>query len=178
VQAAVRDCGIPCFAVPGNHDSPVSLQLLAAAGFTVLINQSTCIPDREGHSWLIIGLDCLHQGQPDFAAALRNAAAEAAAIPMERRVVLAHNPDTLFALPPAAAGFFLAGHFHGGQIYFPFHLEFVLLRHEKIGRMGYRRGPFSLRGIQGYISRGLGCVLFPFRLGSKPELPILDLSAG
>ncbi|NCA98484.1 MAG: hypothetical protein EOM70_03805 [Clostridia bacterium] len=171
--------GNACYAVPGNHDSPASLNLLRQAGFTMLINESREVRERSGRDWLLVGLDILKKGQPDFELAVRNASSPGAdsraTIPPERRLVLAHNPDTFFLVPPGQAGFFLAGHFHGGQIYLPFHLEFFLLRREKLGRMGYHKGSFALNGMSGYISRGLGSVLFPLRLGSIPELPILEL---
>ena len=179
--------GKACYAVPGNHDSPTSLDLLCRAGFTILTNDSHVIRDQSGQDWLLIGLDILKKGQPDFAQALKRTTASGAAsgteswidaratIPPERRIVLAHNPDTFFLVPAGQAGFFLAGHFHGGQIYLPFHLEFFVLRREKLGRMGYHKGSFALNGLTGYISRGLGSVLFPLRLGSMPELAILEL---
>jgi len=195
--------GKACYAVPGNHDSPASLDLLGRAGFTILKNDSHVIRDRSGRDWLLIGLDILKKGQPDFAQALKRTTASGyasssaagaglrtasgaasgteprmdarASIPPERRIVLAHNPDTFFLVPAGQAGFFLAGHFHGGQIYLPFHLEFFILRREKLGRMGYHKGSFALNGLTGYISRGLGSVLFPLRLGSMPELAILEL---
>lgn len=175
--------GKACYAVPGNHDSTASLELLRQAGFTILKNDSCVVHDRSGRDWLLIGLDILKKGHPDFNLALKHTAVagaksgaeSGAAIPPERRVVLAHNPDTFFLLPSSQAGFFLAGHFHGGQIYLPFHLEFFILRREKLGRMGYHKGSFALNGLTGYISRGLGSVLFPLRLGSIPELAILEL---
>lgn len=166
-----------CYAVPGNHDSPASLDLLRQAGFKILSNDSCIVPDRSGQSWLLIGLDILKKGRPDFGQALARAPAGGLDIPVQRRLVLAHNPDTVLQIPAGQAGFFLAGHFHGGQIFLPFHLEFFILRREKLGRMGYHKGSFALEGLYGYISRGLGSVLFPLRLGSRPELAILELKA-
>ena len=176
IQAVAESRGIPCYAVIGNHDSAKSLEMLRQAGFRVLKNESAVLADREGREWLLLGLDILKAGQPDFGRALRSNTKAAAEIPPQRRVVLAHNPDTIFTLPGSSAGFFLAGHFHGGQIYMPFHLEFFLLRREKVGRMGFHKGQFRLNGLTCYISRGLGSVLFPLRLFSRPELPIIELA--
>ncbi len=175
IQAVAASRNIPCYAVVGNHDSAKSLDLLSQAGFRILKNESAVISDRGGQEWLLLGLDILKVGQPDFGQTLMTSGSAAAAIPPQRRVVLAHNPDTILTLPGSAAGFFLAGHFHGGQIYMPFHLEFFLLRREKVGRMGFHKGQFRLNGMTCYISRGLGSVLFPLRLFSKPELPIIEL---
>ena len=167
---------VPGYAVVGNHDAIVSLDLLRQAGFHILQNSSALIQDQQNINWQLIGLDILKKGQPDFAAALSTQPDQA--VPAARRIILAHNPDTIFQVPPGAAGFFLAGHFHGGQIYMPFHLEFFLLRREKLGRMGYHKGAFDFRGLASYISRGLGSVLFPLRLGSRPEIALIHVMPG
>ena len=161
------------YAVVGNHDSAASLDLLRQAGFQILQNSSACITDRQQVNWQLLGLDILKKGQPDFATALAGQPGQW--VPAAQRIVLAHNPDTIFQVPAGAAGFFLAGHFHGGQIYMPFHLEFFLLRREKVGRMGYHKGAFAFMGLACYISRGLGSVLFPLRLGSRPEIALLHI---
>jgi predicted MPP superfamily phosphohydrolase len=177
IQAAAANHQIPCYAIIGNHDSAASLSLLQDAGFKVLKNESAVLTDRSGQAWLLSGLDILKAGKPDLVQALSTIDSRGAAIPLQRRIILAHNPDTIFTFPVASAGYFLAGHFHGGQIYLPFHLEFFLLRREKVGRLGHYKGSFSLNGIACYISRGLGSVLFPLRLFSRPELPIIKLVA-
>ncbi|MDD2534245.1 MAG: metallophosphoesterase [Eubacteriales bacterium] len=170
---------LPAFAVVGNHDSAHSLALLTQYGFTLLRNQHANVTDRTGYLWQVLGLDIIKKGYPDFGAARLSpvdSSATITSIPEDRRIVLAHNPDTILQIPSGQARFFLAGHFHGGQIYMPFHLEFLLLRREKMGRLGFRKGPFIFHGLNGYISRGLGSVLFPLRLGSKPEIAILELN--
>ncbi len=163
----------PAYAVVGNHDSKISLDLLKSAGFEILRNDSILLNAQDGFSWQVIGLDILKKGTPDFWQAVsKNNVPDT---PVNRRIVFAHNPDTLWQIPPQGARFFLAGHFHGGQIYLPFHLEFFLLRREKIGRMGYYEGQFTIDHLICYISRGLGSVLFPLRLGSKPEITYLEI---
>ena len=177
IQNAAQSSGspIPCYAVIGNHDSQRSIDLLAAHGFTILKNQAACLTDSSGRTWLLCGLDILKKGRPDWVGLQNRLTSGQQLIPPVRRIVLAHNPDTLFSVTQQSAAFFLAGHFHGGQIYMPFHLEFLLLRREKIGRMGYHKGSFEYHSLSSYISRGLGSVLFPLRLKSTPELPLLEL---
>ena len=57
----------------------------------------------------------------------------------------------------------------------PFHLEYRILRNETTCRMGYRKGLNIINDIPVYISRGLGNVLIPFRLGSRPEVTFIDI---
>ena len=163
----------PFLAVRGNHDTDRTVEGLRRIGITVLENTGCVVPVR-GVDWLVIGLEDLRTGRPDAVPGL--ALAEAAAVPPGRRLVAAHNPDTLLGLPAGSAAYFLAGHFHGGQVWLPFHLEFLLLRSEKLPRIGHFKGLFAWQGTQAYISRGLGCVSLPLRLFSRPELTLLDIS--
>lgn len=164
--------GCPFLAVRGNHDSSQTADQMRGLGIDVLENDAVAVTIRQAR-WLVIGLEDLKFGRPDAAAAI--AKAEEEAIPPERRLVLAHNPDSLLSLQVTEAAVFFAGHFHGGQIWLPFHLEFILLRREKLPRLGFRRGLFVWRGITAYLSRGLGCVKLPLRLFSKPEITVIDL---
>lgn len=161
----------PLLAVPGNHDTPDALEALKEAGIVVLKNQSYLIHCR-GQTWQIVGLDDKRNGCPDIAAALQDGAA--AQIPPGRRLVLVHNPDTLLAVPSGQVRWFCAGHFHGGQIWMPFKLEFRILRDEQLPLTGCYKGLVTWGDMTGYISRGLGCVLFPLRFRSIPELTYLE----
>ena len=85
---------------------------------------------------------------------------------------LSHNPDLAMELSGPRPDLLLLGHFHGGQIWLPFHLEYTCLRKEYLCKTGVRRGLHMYNGRRIYISRGLGCVLFPLRLGSRPEITL------
>lgn len=173
-QIRESEYGRPVFflAVPGNHDTPEALQALAETGFLVLEND-TASYRHNSSLWQFYGMADIKNGQP--AAASLPSADGISAVAPERRIVIAHNPDRILELPEESALLFLAGHFHGGQIWAPFRLEYKILRDEKLASMGYTRGLFTLRGIQAYISRGIGCVLIPLRFMSRPELTIIDI---
>ena len=169
---AATDAGMPAFAVPGNHDLPIDDRSYQSAGVPLLRNRNAVVRSRDGTRWNIAGLDDLRYGTPRFPAC--QAVAD---IPAERTVVLSHNPDAVYLVPTGSARYLLSGHFHGGQIWMPFHIEFHVLRHERLVAEGVYRGRFERNGVIGYISRGIGCVVLPFRLGSRPEIAVLDLYA-
>jgi hypothetical protein len=66
----------------------------------------------------------------------------------------------------------LAEHTHGGQVT----LEFI---HPSLSPSRlitpYVRGWFSKPGGQLYVNRGLGTIGVPMRLGSPPEITVLEL---
>ena len=164
---------IPFAAVAGNHDTVEGLLGLEALGVQILDNQSIML-DTDAGKWQLLGLPDLRTGNPDYSAALNNLPVPP--LPVNRRIIMAHNPDTLFAIPEQAGAIFLTGHFHGGQIWMPFRMEFIMLRQERLPRLGLTQGLFHLRGTAIYISRGLGCVAIPLRLFSRPELAVIDLT--
>ena len=88
---------------------------------------------------------------------------------------ISHNPDIALELTGPSPNLLLLGHFHGGQIWLPFHLEYTCLRNERLCKLGIRRGLYLFGGRSIYISRGLGCVLFPLRLLSRPEITLFIL---
>ena len=57
----------------------------------------------------------------------------------------------------------------------PFNIEYRLLRDEETCKAGYRKGLHNINGTSVYISRGIGNVVVPFRLGSFPEITFIDL---
>ncbi|MDD5603300.1 MAG: hypothetical protein PHG48_04335 [Eubacteriales bacterium] len=91
-------------------------------------------------------------------------------------IAISHNPDITESLPPSSFDLLLCGHYHGGQIWAPFNLEFRSLRNDILSRKGITRGLHRVNGINIYISRGLGNVLIPFRFMSRPEAAIIDLT--
>lgn len=176
------ESGLPVWMVPGNHDQWIwrerpdlfasMRKAFEGAGIRVLLNEGVRIPGLDGNPVLLSGLEDRAEGRPDPEAAL----AAGRDLPPTRRILAAHNPDMALDLSPNQAAFLLAGHFHGGQVWMPFRLEFRLLRREQLAREGFIQGPFRRQGVTGFISRGLGCVLVPFRLGSRPQGTLVVLS--
>lgn len=95
-------------------------------------------------------------------------------------VLLSHNPDVF---PTAAAkefDFTISGHTHGGQV------NVEILHHDlNIAHFftPFVYGQYRLRRPSGaaaslYVSRGIGTIGLPVRLGAPPEISLLRLVAG
>lgn len=166
----------------GNHDHKALncntqrisdfVRQLEAAGAEVLINSNTKI-HKDRSTYNLIGIDDFRRGKPDVTKAFQdiNPSFETGCI----NIAISHNPDIVFQLPPNKSDYLLCGHFHGGQIWMPFNLEFKLMRSERLCKMKCFRGLHKINGINMYINRGLGNVIFPFRFFSLPEVAVMQL---
>lgn len=99
---------------------------------------------------------------------------EALRIPGATNVLLCHNPDVF---PVAAAkGFDLtvSGHTHGGQVNFE-----ILKQDVNIVRFftPYVYGRYERDGKSLFVTRGIGTVGAPARLGAPPEVALIRLCA-
>jgi predicted MPP superfamily phosphohydrolase len=136
-------------------------------GINVLLNDSMYY-EKGSNTYNIIGIEDLrsnrHQVEKAFEHCRNN---------VTSNIAFSHNPDIALELPEGKVDFLLCGHFHGGQIWMPFNFEFKFLRHEKLGKIGIKRGLKRFNNITIYISRGIGNVLFPLRFLSPPEITVL-----
>jgi len=168
---------IPVFLCLGNHDyrafktkkAEFFIKALEENGITVLVNRT--VGFKKGNIiYNITGIDDLSEGKPDINKALESASKEAFVT-----IAISHNPDIVFDIPKGKVDYLFCGHFHGGQIWMPFHLEFRMLRDEKLCKMNITRGLHKVNGINLYINRGLGNVCVPLRFLSKPEITVFHL---
>ncbi len=169
--------GIPSYAVLGNHDHQFFKKkprakneyhkALQDVGITLVLDQNIIIKTTTFEIQLT-GLDDYQHHKNTFPSNISN--------DVNRNIyhlLMTHNPQRLVELPMAFADFAVAGHFHGGQIWMPFGLEFRIFRKEPLGKIGVRRGLHIVNGIPLYLSRGIGNVVVPLRLGARPEITIL-----
>ena len=166
---------IICF---GNHDLQAFsgnkpgldnfIREIEALQVEVLINRSVVV-EKYSKKYNIIGIDDLREGNPDIEKAL------VGCIQGSPKIGITHNPDLVLQIPGKSVDYMFCGHFHGGQIWMPFNLEFVLLRKEQLCRMGIRRGYHQINGMKVYLNRGLGNVVVPLRFMSRPEILICTI---
>lgn len=122
--------------------------------------------EKDSKIYNIIGFDDLRSGQPDIHGAIENCH------PTGVNIGITHNPDLSLLLAPGQVDCLFCGHFHGGQIWMPFNLEFILLRKDELCRKGFKKGLHDINGTIVYMNRGLGTVVFPFRFLSRPEVTV------
>ena len=94
------------------------------------------------------------------------------AAPDEFTIVLGHHPNYVMKVTDVPIDLCLAGHTHGGQIVLPGLGALVVP-----SRLGRKRasGLFREEGSQLFITRGVGEIFPPLRLGCPPEIALLVL---
>ncbi|HEX3027770.1 MAG TPA: metallophosphoesterase [Clostridia bacterium] len=162
-----------CF---GNHDHKAFIRNpkeivsfeneIQKRGITILSNNSEVFI-KGTRKFNIIGIDDIKYNHHDIGKALASRSKECSI-----DIAIAHNPDTVLEMPANAVDYLFCGHFHGGQIWVPFNIEFMLLRKDKLPKKGIRRGFHKINGINVYINRGLGNVSVPLRFFSRPEITV------
>lgn len=176
-------------AVLGNHDywsdaavqmdpatESIAARALREVGIAVHINQAVRL-EKDGHAFWLAGLgDQLAllpwdntgrsgvMGLDDLPATLRQVTDEAPVI------LMAHEPD-VFLKPNPRISLTLSGHTHGGQMNLFGWRPFAASR----GSQRYPAGWFRSQGTDLIVSRGLGCSSVPMRIGSWPEILVIEL---
>jgi len=161
----------PIYAVFGNHDyraydydvkklEPFK-KAIEEKGVIFLLDESTIL---NGYNFL--GIKDFRRGNPDIKKALNSLDKNL------KTIAFSHNPDILTILPENSVNYLFCGHYHGGQIRLPFNMEFLTLRDDILCKKEIRRGGKKIKGIELYISNGIGNVLFPLRFLARPEILI------
>lgn len=157
------------FAVLGNHDFQVDpeeiTRALSARHIRVLRNTHVALRSRSGSLWMV-GVDDLWWSADDLPGALRSVPAR------EAKVLLCHNPVGIRQAAEHGVDLVLSGHTHGGQVRLP--LVGSVYGRSKFGER-FVEGWNRVNGTQIYVSRGIGKVLVPLRLGCPPEIACLRL---
>jgi len=89
-------------------------------------------------------------------------------------VLLSHNPDVFPMAATLGYDLTMSGHTHGGQIQVEFYRDYL---NPVRFATPYVRGLYQENGKAIYVSRGLGTVAAPIRLGSTPEVTVVRLCA-
>jgi predicted MPP superfamily phosphohydrolase len=183
---ALLDRDLPKYAIMGNWEHACRVnhdrlrEVYESHGCRLLVNESA-VYDHGGRELLITGLDDLLEGRPKVAEALSGVD------PRPDHLILAHCPEhrdvLLKAKPPGGNRFsgisaedaaslahfdpccVLSGHTHGGQVNL-----FGFAPWRPRGSGPYLSGWYRDVRPALYVSRGIGTVTLPIRLGSVPEV--------
>lgn len=160
------------FAVLGNHDFQVDADLMTRAlharNIRVLRNAHHSLRLGSAPLWLL-GVDDMWWGSDDLPAALRSIPAR------DPKILLCHNPLGIHRAARHGVDLVLSGHTHGGQVRLP--VVGSVYGRSKLGRR-FVEGWNRLHSTQIYVSRGIGKVLVPLRVGCPPEIACLRLHRG
>ena len=155
-------------AVIGNleYDNRLNIDLLrkryADAGVKLLINEIVYIDGIK-----IVGLDDYVHGSPDFGI-LENVYLNSQPV-----IWLSHCPKSfdIVSSKHESPALMLSGHTHGGQI-----ALFGKAIVTPYGSGSYKKGWYTNKRHLLYVMRGIGTSRrFPFRIGVKPEILVLDI---
>lgn len=159
------------FAVFGNHDyienADTLRPMLESFGIQFLKNEHTIV-EKDGGKLALVGVDDLWFGHPDINQASAGISSD---IP---QILVAHNPDIVYALENYRPKAIFAAHTHGGQIRLPFigpipPIPTALGRH-------WDRGLFYWKEkIPLLITQGIGETGPRARLFAPPEVMIVDV---
>lgn len=162
------DAGI--FGCMGNHEiyagsEQYTQEQGARLGMHFLRSQSRLL--RFGATDLnLAGVDYQRSGKPYLPGA------ETMIVPSAFNLLLSHNPDVFPVAARKGFQFTMSGHTHGGQV------RVEILNHDlSVARFFtpyvdglYRQGESSI-----FVSRGIGTIGLPARLGAPPEVALLRL---
>ena len=148
------------FAVLGNHDDERSVPAaFERRGFSLLLDRWTRV-EIKGAPLDVGGLRFWTRRR-EVGAAVRGSG--------PTMLLLAHDPRRLREAADLDIGGVLSGHTHGGQIVLP-GLGAVAARKFPIAAGLIREGNTSM-----FVSRGIGTVYAPVRIGCPPEVALVTL---
>lgn len=158
------------FFVTGNHEYLHGVEEwmreMNNMGFTVLLNDHCLIP--YGDSLILVG------GVADYSAPSRSSHASSPEKALgdgsgvDVKILLAHQPRSVYEAAKAGFDLQLSGHTHGGQ--------FGLFRWLMSLGQPFQSGLYKHKKTQLYVSNGAGYWGLPFRFGVPSEISLLKLA--
>jgi uncharacterized protein len=160
------------FGCMGNHEHYARAESYVAKtaarqGVRFLRSEATALP--VGNATLnLAGLDF----QPQRARANYLKGAERLLVPGATNVLLQHNPDVFPVAARMGFDLLLAGHTHGGQVTVE-----IFERDLNLARFltPYVHGLYREGNRAAYVTRGVGTIGIPARIGAPPEISLLRL---
>lgn len=170
------------FAVLGNHDNEFGGAKVRAelerVGYKVLENEAVAI--NHNGEWLrVLGIHDILKAGNNWNQIKNELKSEIDKLETKggKLIVLAHNPDSIVYLTEELSisedfSLLIAGHTHGGQCRFP--LIGAPIVPSEFGQK-YAAGHIRDKGIDIFITTGVGMSVLPVRFGVPPEIAVLEL---
>ncbi|MCR5328182.1 MAG: metallophosphoesterase [Saccharofermentans sp.] len=170
VSACCKELGIPYYGVTGNHDARIEDTSLSTGFISLDGEVIPLVSPRTGRAASLAGI-------PDSGTRKLEWPPMPHCDANNPVILVVHDPDALIHIEPEQRpDFMLAGHLHGGQMKFPFRIEFHILRSkDQLPKKGVVQGVYDIDGTVVFISRGLGCGVLPFRFLSVPEVSVVEI---
>jgi len=161
------------FFVTGNHEyysgAEAWLNEARRMGLETLVNEHRVLT-HNGRIILVAGVTDTSGGQFIAEHASDPRRAQAGAPSADVRILLAHQPRSLYEAAKAGYDLQISGHTHGGQ-FFPWNLAAA------IGQP-FIKGLHRLERTWIYVSKGTGYWGPPVRLGARSEITVITLKRG
>ena len=171
IAETCSELGIPFEGVTGNHDVQIPADGIAECSFHNISGGYTVLRSRRDGSDIALSGICDSGRKHRVWYELPNTPDGCS-----KNIVIAHNPDQILHIEDCTkVDYMISGHIHGGQIRTPFKVEFKVLRKDTLPKYDVTAGTYKINGITLFISKGIGCVRLPMRLGAKPEINIIEI---
>ncbi len=160
------------YAVLGNHDhwkdAPLIRNEIIDAGFYLLDNKAYWIDKGEDRIKLG-GVGDYFEDVQDINPTIEDVTAD------DFVILVSHNPDYVEHIVTDKINFVFAGHTHGGQITFlGIWTPFISSQYGQKHRAGLVETAYT----RVFISHGVGTVIVPMRLFTRPQIIVAELSRG
>lgn len=161
---------VPCYYVPGNHESRVAAYAelktgLLACGVVILENKTVEL-QRAGEKIALVGVT-----DPDFGEEI---VLEEMIDDSTFTILLSHRPELFETYVESGVDLVFSGHAHGGQFRVPF-VGGLYAPHQGLFPQ-YDGGIYTEGNTTMVVSRGLGNSVIPFRINNRPEAVLVVLS--
>lgn len=158
------------FFVTGNHEYLFGainwIAELDRLGLQVLINEHRVLRCGES-SMILAGVTDYSAGKFISSHASNPEASLSGAPECNTKILLAHQPRSIYDAAISGFDLQLSGHTHGGQLY-PWHFACS---------SPYLAGLYRFKNTWIYVSRGIGCWGPPLRLGAASEITLIKLTS-
>lgn len=162
----ITECGVPVYAVLGNHDYELPrlqrlLDLFQVYGIKVLRNESVLL-----EHFHLVGIDDFGTGHSNIGPAFR------LVDDSKPIVVITHDPNVILKIK-RPYDYLMAGHLHGKQLNVPFF--YVLKPKGPLAAKGIYKGLHTEENGVFYISKGIGQAGVNARFMVRSEITVHDL---